>query len=379
MEIFKANKLKVNLEKCNFMKDEVQVLGHLLTSKGLKPLESKVTAIEKWKPPSNVSELRSFLGAIGYYRQFIDHYASISEPLCRLLKKNTPFLWSTEQDSAFNLLKRKLITAPILRFPSFSKPFIIRTDASYQGLGGVLLQKGEDGVQELPVHYISRSLTKAERNYSITDLEGAALFFCITKFKPYILGNKVPTIVFTDHKPLLGLFKNKEPHNMRQMRWCLTASMLGVIIQYDKGKNNVVADALSRLHQTPEVNNKICTVNGINGILNTEDETPEDAINTELLKQFLNDKFVEMDGETYFKDMDCYRKVIKDENEKFNVISKYHNIGHEGFWKTYQRIKRNFYWKNMIADIKRYITERVKVIYLIYQDINFINNLSLFI
>ena len=187
MEIFKANKLKLNLEKCNFMKDKVQVLGHLLTSKGLKPLESKVTAIENWKPPTNVSELRSFLGAIGYYRQFIDHYVATSEPLCRLLKKNTPFIWSTEQDSAFKLLKHKLRVASIFKFPSFSKPFIIRTDAFYQGISGVL-QKVEDGVQELPVHYISRSLSKAERNYSITDLEGAALFFCITKFKPYILG-----------------------------------------------------------------------------------------------------------------------------------------------------------------------------------------------
>jgi len=219
LSILKEKNLKINIEKCTFMKSEVKVLGHLLTSKGLKPLPNKVESICNWGPPTNVSELRSFLGAIDYYRQFIKNFSAASEPLCRLLKKNQKFIWTSEQDLCFNLLKEKLISAPVLKFPDFSKPIIIRTDASYKGLGGVLLQKGEDGATEHPIHYESRTLTKAENNYGITDLEGAALYYSLTKFKPYILGNKIPTVVFTDHKPLLGLYMNKEPNNVRQMRW----------------------------------------------------------------------------------------------------------------------------------------------------------------
>ena len=112
-------------------------------------------------------ELRSFLGAVGYYRDFIPKYAQITSPLCKLLKKNTKYEWNKEQQESFELLKEKLINAPILKFPLFDKPFIIRTDASYNGIGGVLLQKEEETGKEHPIHYKSRSLKKAEKNYGI--------------------------------------------------------------------------------------------------------------------------------------------------------------------------------------------------------------------
>jgi len=205
---------------------------------------NKAEAILNWQPPKNI---RSFLGAVGYYRQFIPNYSSMSEPLCRLLKKNSKFIWSSDQDLSFKFLKQKLMESPVLTFPNFNKPFLIRTDASYTGLGGVLLQMEEETGMELPIHYISRSLSKAERHYNVTDLEGAALFYCISKFKQYILGNKIPTKVITDHKSHIGLLQNKEPANARQARWCLLVSSLNIILEYEKGNNNVVADALSRL------------------------------------------------------------------------------------------------------------------------------------
>ena len=125
-------------------------------------------------------ELRSFLGAVGYYRDFILKNAQITSPLCKLLKKNTKYEWNKEQQESFELLREKLINAPILKFPLFDKPFIIRTDASYNGIGRVLLQKEEETGKEHPIHFISRSLKKAEKNYGITDLEGTPLFaLCI--------------------------------------------------------------------------------------------------------------------------------------------------------------------------------------------------------
>jgi len=196
-DILNQHKLKVNIEKCTFMQPEVEVLGHKVSAEGLSPLDNKVKVIKEWKPPTSVHELRSFLGAIGYYRDFINEYAKIFAPLCSLLKKNQKFIWKSEQEESFKILKERLINAPILKFPNFEKEFIIRTDASYEGVGGVLLQKDDETGKEHPVHYVSRSLSKAEKNYGITDLEGTALIYCINKLKSYIMGNPIPTIVYT--------------------------------------------------------------------------------------------------------------------------------------------------------------------------------------
>ena len=122
------------------MQTEVEVLGHKISAKGLSPLDSKIESIKNWKLPSNLHELRSFLGAIDYYRDFIDKYARITAPLCKLLRKDVEFRWNKEQIDSFNILKEKLMNALILKFPCFEKDFIIRTDASYDGIGGVLLQ-----------------------------------------------------------------------------------------------------------------------------------------------------------------------------------------------------------------------------------------------
>eukprot|EP00833_Pecoramyces_ruminatium_P001297 jgi/Orpsp1_1/1175329/evm.model.c7180000053428.1 len=309
LKILKENKLNINIEKCRFMKTEVDVLGHRLTNQGLKPQLSKIEAIRNWLTPSNVHELRSFLGAVGYYRNFINQYAQVSFPLCNLLKKGVAYKWTELHQQSFQTLKEKLINAPILKFPQFNKLFIIRTDASYEGIGGILLQEDDETNKEHPIHFISRSLTKAERNYGITDIEGAALYYCICKLKPYIMGNPNKTIVYTDHKPLIGLFKNKEPNNARQTRWCLTISMLRVDIRYESGKKNVVADALSRMKNKED---KILFVTKI---------------------------------------------LVTDVNERIKLILEAHEIGHEGYYKTYQRLRKCYYWNSMVNDIKRIISK----------------------
>eukprot|EP00833_Pecoramyces_ruminatium_P004031 jgi/Orpsp1_1/1178063/evm.model.c7180000063880.1 len=154
LSILEEHKLKINIEKCSFMQSEVEVLGHKVSAEGLSPLDNKVQVIKEWKPPTNVHELRSFLGAIGYYREFIPKYSKTSAPLCSLLRKNVKYTWKNDQETSFNTLKERLINAPILKFPNFEKEFIIRTDASYDGFGGVLLQKDDESGKEHPIHYI---------------------------------------------------------------------------------------------------------------------------------------------------------------------------------------------------------------------------------
>ena len=206
-------------------------LGHVIYKEGLKTDDKKVMAIKNWVIPTNVSELKSFLGAIGYYRKFINQFVQVAAPLTKLLRKGITFNISKEKTTSFNNLKKCLIKVPILIFPDYTKQFFNRTDSSKKGLGGVLLQVA--GELERPIHFVSRSLSSTERNYSISDLKGTSVHYCVKQFKFYIEGNPYETIVYTDHKPLVGLFNNKEPNNARHACWCIDLSMLKVIVKYE--------------------------------------------------------------------------------------------------------------------------------------------------
>ena len=254
-KILHNNGLKINLEKCHFFKEEVELLGHKLSTKGISPIDSKVNVIMNWIPPKNIKQLRSFLGAIGYYRKFIYNFAQIAKPLYELTKKDVPFVWSDTVDKAFIELKNKMISAPILSPPDFEKPFIIRTDASKSGIGGVLIQLDENG-DEKPIYFESRTLVNSELNYSITELEGLAAYYCVMKFRPFLTGNNFETILFTDHKPLVYIFNSKEPTSSRHFKWITEFSILKVKVLYEEGRRNVIADALSRLNFIDDIQNK---------------------------------------------------------------------------------------------------------------------------
>jgi len=164
--ILRKHKLKLNIEKCHFYRYEVEALGHKVTIKGLLPIKKKVETISKMNIPNSITELRSFLGIVGYYRNFIDNYALISVPLCKLLRKNVEYVWTLEHTESFHKLINALVNAPILCYPRFDKPFIIRSDTSFNGIGSVLLQLYDDNIEH-PVYFVSRSLTISERNYAI--------------------------------------------------------------------------------------------------------------------------------------------------------------------------------------------------------------------
>lgn len=407
LDILEKFDLKINIEKCQFMREEVHVLGHVISKKGLKTDDKKVNVIKNWDVPTNIGELRSFLGAIGYYRKFIDQFAQKSAPLTNLLRKGVKYNIKEDQMKSFIILKECLISAPILMFPDYTKRFIIRTDASRKGIGGVLLQEADDKLEH-PIHFVSRSLSKAENNYGITDLEGTAVHYCVKQFKYYIEGNPFETIVYTDHKPLVGLFKNKEPTNGRHARWCIDLSMLRVVVKYEPGKKNSLADSLSRLTNKNEgkismlvynrikcneiinekyrlmenmnIDNKLMENNNdkntlinekflstddehvTNYLSNTlinknqgespEEESLQENELTEFMKKFIDSKVFEIDGNKYFREDGTYRRIIENDEEKANLIWKAHNIGHEGINKTYHRIRRHYYWKGMSNDVK---------------------------
>ncbi|RVW79287.1 Transposon Ty3-I Gag-Pol polyprotein [Vitis vinifera] len=197
----------------------------------------KKYAVANWRRPSTVTEIRSFLGLAGYYRQFIEGFSKIALPLTKLTQKGVKFEWSDDCECSFQELKNRLVSAPILTIPSGSGGFVVYSDASHQGLGCVLMQHGR------VVAYASRQLKPYEKNYPTHDLELAAVVFALKIWRHFLFGETCE--IFTDHKSLKYLFSQKEL-NMRQRRWIELLKDYDCIIQYHPGKANVVADALSR-------------------------------------------------------------------------------------------------------------------------------------
>lgn len=234
--------LKLNADKCCFLKPEVVYLGHLITPDGVKPDPEKFNAITKYPVPKNADEVRRFVAFCNYYRRFIENFADIANCLNNLLKKGQQFDWTEKCQKAFETLKDKLISPPILQYPDFGKPFILTTDASDFALGAVLSQ-GEIG-EDRPISFASRSLNKHERNKPVIEKELLGIHWGIQFFRPYLFGRKF--IVVTDHRPLIALFSHKNPSS-KLTRIRLELSDYDFQIIYKKGKNNTNADALSRI------------------------------------------------------------------------------------------------------------------------------------
>ena len=189
-------------------------------------------------------QVRSFLGLIGFYRRYIPNFAAIAVPLTDLTKKGQPnvVVWEDSQEKAFMNLKDHLLHDPVLRLPVIERPFILRTDASNEGLGAVLLQEHEG--MKFPVAYASRKLLEREKNYSVIEKECLAIVWGVEKFYRYLFGREF--VLETDHQPLLYLNKAKVA-NSRLMRWALSLQPYRFRIQAIKGSENVGADYLSRL------------------------------------------------------------------------------------------------------------------------------------
>ena len=161
--ILRHHSLYAKVSKCEFFKSSVHYLGHVVSENGLSLDPAKVQSVAQWKVPTNVSEVRSFLGLAGYYRRFIRDFARIAAPLTNLTRKDRPFAWSLREGEAFNQLKTVLQNAPVLQLADQSRPYIVTTDASDYAMGVVLSQVWDDG--EHPVAFESRKMNPTEQNY----------------------------------------------------------------------------------------------------------------------------------------------------------------------------------------------------------------------
>ena len=234
--------LKVKPSKCHLFRRSVDYLGHIVSRQGVQTYPGKTESVTNWPSPNNVKELRQFLGLASYYRRFVKNFALIAAPLHRLTEKAKAWSWTLECEQAFNVLKEKLTTAPILAFPQFDLEFTVDCDASSEGLGAVLSQN-HDG-KECVISYASRTLSKVERRYCATRKEMLALIWAIRQFRPYLYGKKFT--VRTDHDALKWLCSFHEPEG-QVARWLESLAEYDFTVQHRSGKQHVNADSLSRL------------------------------------------------------------------------------------------------------------------------------------
>src|SRR6185295_3717296 len=353
----REHRLYAKLKKCELFKNKVEYLGHYISGEGIAVDERKVEVIKKWPNPTNLTELRSFLRLALYYRKFVKNFSAIASSLTTLLRKDIPYEWKPDQQEAFDKLKEKLTSAPVLLIPDQTKPFTVTTDASDTAIGAVLSQDYGKGDQ--PIVFKSRKLNSAELNYATYEKELLAIVHAIKLWRPY-LEEKLFTII-TDHA-VLKFIKSQSNLSRRQARWLEVLQSSNFDVKYRPGKTNVVADALSQVPQLSNINT-----------LNTN------LIDKELLiNEYKNDSYFEpiyqaltsKENKPQARNFELHDELIylrsgkrlaipNNKELRTLLLHKCHDsiiARHLGTEKTLELVQRNYFWPRMGKDIKNYVT-----------------------
>lgn len=362
----------LNNNKCFFCKPEVKYLGHILTTNGIKIDPEKSAAILKRPMPKNLKQLMSFLQTCSWFRRFIPDFSKISKSLSNLTRKKATWKWGKEEECAFNKLKELLSSPPVLQQVQESEPFLLRTDASNYAIGAVLLQGEKD--KEHPIEYASRLLIPAERNYSTTEREALAVVWAVQKFRGYIEGSEIT--ILTDHQPLKWLFALKSPTG-RLARWSLLLQSYNLRFEYTPGKQNVIADTLSRPPCTSEQCCVSCECNAVEidfpkkgselyRKAQLEDHELKKIIdsfesNDENVYRHTSRGYIMIDGilYRYCSEQDSENgQLVVPRSLRQEILFKYHKdtiAGHYGIDKTISRITSLYYWSGIRTDIFNYV------------------------
>lgn len=346
--------LTLKLKKCHFGQEEVELLGYVVSGKGISPQQTKLEAIKQLPPPKDVKEVRRFLGMAGYYRQCIPNFADISEPLVRLTRKGELFLFGEDEERSFNALKEALCSDLVMAYPDPEKPYKLHTDASQHAVGAILLQD-HNGV-ERPIHYVSKQLTTGQRKWSSIEREAFAIYYATQRLKPYLHGAKFT--IYTDHKPLLSLFKRDI--NARIQKWSMTLSEFNCTIEYKRGAHNTRADMLSRCNHTEaEETAALHTIFNDTDISRLQrNEFPEEW---ECAETEEDDRYVIEGGELYSNALPYagaldYPRLLLPESLRSNAITEAHKeTGHRSWHATLRRLQSFCVWKGMMSDVKQAI------------------------
>lgn len=347
--ILRVNKLFVKGTKCSFSQPKLEYLGHVISAEGVATDPEKIKAVQSWPTPTNIKQLRGFLGLSGYYRKFIQGYGTISKPLTELLKKNISFVWSSTVNEAFLALKEALVKAPVLALPDFSKPFTLHTDASGVDIGAVLSQHGH------PIAYLSKTLSSRSQAFSTYEKECLALIMAVEKWKSYLQHQQFT--IFTDHKSLIHLEEQQLTNSVQHQAFC---KLLGLQYQvkYKQGAANGAADALSRQYQHHSVSAiSISKPRWLEVVVEGYLQDPETkTLLTQLSLQSPNETgYSLLDGIIKYKDRIW---LGNHQQAKQAILLALHASGvggHNDITATYQKVKALFAWPNLKRNVKDYV------------------------
>ena len=341
LSVLREQKLYANLKKCSFCTNQVVFLGYVVSAKGIEVDEEKVKAIREWPTPKSVTEVRSFHGLASFYRRFVKDFSTIAAPLTEIVKKNVGFKWESEQELAFNLIKDKLSSAPLLALPNFAKAFEVECDASGIGIGAVLMQENK------PIAYFSEKLSGAALNYPTYDKEMYALVRALETWQHYLWPKEF--VIHTDHESLKHL-KGQGKLNKRHAKWVEFIESFPYVIKYKQGKENVVADALSRRYTL------ISTLNTkLLGFEYIKDLYPSDSNfgNVfEACEHAAFGKFYRHEGFLFRENRLCVPNCSLREL----LVREAHGgglMGHFGVRKTLEILTDHFFWPHMKRDVER--------------------------
>uniref|UniRef100_A0A0W0F7Z8 Putative pro-pol protein n=1 Tax=Moniliophthora roreri TaxID=221103 RepID=A0A0W0F7Z8_MONRR len=362
MHRLKKHDLFLKLEKCEFDVTEVIFLGMVIWPGYIAIDPVKLAGIADWEPPQTVKGVCAFLGFGNFYRKFIGKYAHLTRPLNDLLQKNQKFEWTMQRQIAFDLLKAKFLSEPILIMPDVNKPFVIEADASKWATGAVLRQKGADGEWH-PCGYLSKSLSPMERNYEIYNHKLLAIYQALMEWRHYLMGGKFKIVILLDHKNLT-YFRMAQKLNRRQVRWSLFLSEFDLSLVHVPGKLITQANALSRRsNEQDDVNSDNediivlpdrLFIKGIN--LGMKEDIAErlgpDDFHKSALEQLLHQGMPpiksalsdwKLKGDLLFFQNRVY--VPNDTDLRRWIVQSIHEtpgVGHPGQWNTIEQVQRDF-------------------------------------
>ena len=355
--------LHLNFHKLVFRQAKVKYMGHVLTDQGIQPDPEKVQGIMEMPAPSNVAELRTFLGSINYLAQFLPNLAALTNPLRSLLHKGMEFNWSSHCGEVFEEVKKLITSTPIMSYFDVTKPVIIQCDASQKGVGASLIQDGH------PVAFASRSLTTTEEKYAQIEKEMLAIVVACEKFDNFIYG--LPSItIHSDHKPLESIFQksiNDAPRRLQRM--LLRLQKYNVNLVYRPGKDMWIADLLSRLYSRQSKQSSVFALK-----LEVEPFDAELAISATALQKLKQASANDPDIYDMLtgKFPSSYKSVKDDIATKNGLAFKSGrlivpvelrkealqqlHIGHKGICSTQRLARETFYWPGITRDIQQVVS-----------------------
>lgn len=373
----KAN-LKLNLSKCSFLHNVINYLGFEISSLGMRPGMTKIQSVIDFPRPDNVHGARQFLGLVSYFRKFIQGFAQLAHPITKLLKKNATWEWTRDQDESFNSLKTKLTERPVLTIYDPTAETELHTDASKIGVGGMLLQRPQGtGGSFHPVAYYSRQTTPEEKNFHSYELETLAVICALKKFRVYLIGK--PFKIVTDCSALRSTF-TKRDLIPRIARWWLVLQEYDCSVEYRAGVKMAHVDALSRNPvndkgtQDPEQYPSVMVISDDDWLLTLQLGDPELRRIRDIITDDLDPRGLEYIKNNYvIKNNKLFRCVEGDKENLRWVVPKgarwqlckrnHDDIGHVGFEKTLDRIKKNYWFSKMKRFVKKYVGACIECAY----------------